>query len=381
MRRRAIRRQIRYLSFAQAACSSRQGDGDVAETFLRGPMIVADIGVFAHNEEDSIVLLLADLAKQSVFFDSRFSVRVVVLANGCSDNTCEAANTASGNFSNPSSVLVCKLEEGGKSRTWNRFVHNLSNIDAESLIFMDADIRLPGQNTISDLLLFLQERTDIKAASSLPVKDIDFRPERLKLIEKLISSGSQVTGPSSKTSICGQLYVMRSAAARKISLPIGLPVEDGFVRHALITELFSRPINDSVIDQPDRVFHVYSSERHISSLLTHQTRIVIGSAINASLFSHFISMSRRGAHQEVLAQIEESSQSSTWLPNTMRALLPSREGWVPLLFLYGRTRAFYKTRPHSARRSLMALIALGFDVVVYVLAQIKMARGAGAGYW
>lgn len=344
-------------------------------------MIVADIGVFAHNEESNIALLLADLAKQSVFFDSRFSVRVVVLANGCSDNTCRVANDASGNFSNPRSAVVYDLKEGGKSRTWNKFVHNLSNVDAESLIFMDADIRLPNEDTISDLLLFLQQRTDIKAASSLPVKDIDFRPERLKLVEKLISSGSQVTGPSSKTSICGQLYVMRSVAARSIRLPIGLPVEDGFVRHALITELFSRPINTSVIDQPDHVFHVYSSERRISSLLTHQTRIVIGSAINAALFAHFVSMSRRGDHRVVLSELEESSCSSTWLPDKIRTLLPTREGWVPLLFLYGRTHAFYETRPHTARQNLMAVLAFGFDLVVYAAAQIKMARGAGAGYW
>ena len=50
---------------------------------------------------------------------------------------------------------------------------------------------------------------------------------------------------------------MRTAAAKAIKLPIGLPVEDGFVRHAIITNLFSEPENQSRIDQPENVFHTY----------------------------------------------------------------------------------------------------------------------------
>src|SRR6185295_8954554 len=104
------------------------------------------------------------------------------------------------------------------------------------LVFLDADIGLPQRNTVASLVEFLDRRREIQATSSLPIKDIDYYPTKLGLIETMISAGGRTSGHHNlRTTLCGQLYAMRSDAARRINLPIGLPVEDGFVRHAIIT--------------------------------------------------------------------------------------------------------------------------------------------------
>jgi hypothetical protein len=342
----------------------------------------ADIAIFAHDEETKIEATMSDLAKQTVFADSKFSVRLMVLANGCKDGTCDVAWAAARQFPDPEAVTIYDLKEGGKSRTWNKFVHELSRPQANFLVFLDADIALPENQTIAKLIQFLDLRSDILATSSLPIKDIEYYPCRLGLIERMIAAGGRTSGHNLRTAICGQLYAMRSAAARKIKLPIGLPVEDGFVRHAIITELFSEPVNESRIDQTKDAFHLYVSERSVSSLLKHQIRIVIGSALNAALFAHFTNLHGRAGKYEIIRELEHGAHCASWLSETLEKLLPSpKYGWIPLSWLYGRTYSFIKNGPYSPRRILVAALGFGLDFVVYIMAQFKMARGAGAGYW
>jgi glycosyltransferase involved in cell wall biosynthesis len=139
-------------------------------------MTTIDIGIFAHNEEAGIGAMLRDLARQSVLRDDRFSVRVVVLANGCRDKTASAAREAVSAFPDPAMVEVLDLAEGGKSRTWNRFVHDVARPDADLLAFLDADIGLPQQDVIDRLAAFLNAHPGVDATSSQPVKDIDYHP-------------------------------------------------------------------------------------------------------------------------------------------------------------------------------------------------------------
>ena len=88
-----------------------------------------DLGVFAHNEAAGIAAVVRALRAQAV---PGLDLRILVLANGCRDATAALAAEAG--------AEVADLPEGGKSRTWNRFVHDLSRLDAAVLIFADADI-------------------------------------------------------------------------------------------------------------------------------------------------------------------------------------------------------------------------------------------------
>ena len=317
-----------------------------------------DLGIFAHNEAAGIAAMVTGVLAQAVPKD--VDLRILVLANGCRDDTAACAYAAG--------AEVADLPEGGKSRTWNRFVHDLSRPDADLLIFADADITLPEADARSRLITGLQARPALWVLNSQPVKDTALRGART-LVERLALKASGGLDDW-KTAICGQLYAMPAACARAFRLPVGLPVEDGYLRAMVLTGNLTAPEDFSRIDGAAGVRHVYASECTLSALIRHQERIVIGSAINAALFAHLRAAADPGAETARLATDPQA------LPQVLRNSLPRRPyGYIPFHFLFKRLcRARLGRLP-------VALLGFGFDAIVYVRAQIRMARGTGAGFW
>ncbi len=323
-------------------------------------MLCVDLGVFAHNEARGIAAMVARLKAQGAL--DGIDLRVLVLANGCSDQTAMLARAAGAD--------VADLPEGGKSRTWNRFVHNLSRPQADLLIFCDADISFPDPDTLSRLIHGVAARPGLWVLNSQPVKDTALHGART-LVERLALRASG-TLDDWKTAICGQLYVMPAARARAFHLPVGLPVEDGFLRAMVLTDSLHCPEDFSRIDGQEGARHVYASETTLRGLIRHQERIVIGSAINAALFAHL-----RGLGADARAvEIARLAEDPAALPGVLRARLPCRpHGFVPFHFLVKRLA--------NARLAKLPVVLLGFgfDAIVYARAQIRMARGTGAGFW
>lgn len=345
------------------------------------PRLTVDIGLFAHDEATGIAAMLAGLARQGIFNDPTISARVLVLANGCRDATATLARASA--FPG---VEVIELAEGGKSRTWNRFVHDLSRPEADLLLFLDADIEIPAADGLSRLVQELAARPGLQVLNSRPVKDIAHRPEGLGLIDRLIAAGGDGLGEW-QSAICGQLYAMRADTARRFHLPIGLPVEDGFLRALVLTDALTEPREDlSRIDGSragagaEGVFHLYPSERGIAALIRHQTRIVIGSSINAACFAALATLPAAARPTE----LARAAADPDWLPRLLRQHLPRRpHGYVPFHFLTKRLQIACESPRASLRpkRLMTLLLGSGFDLIVYVLAQIRMARGTGAGFW
>ncbi|MFT4150949.1 MAG: glycosyltransferase [Paracoccaceae bacterium] len=338
-------------------------------------MLRVDIGVFAHDEADGIAAMIAGLARQDILTDAGIDARVLLLANGCTDDTATLARAAA--FP---ALHVEELPQGGKSRTWNRFVHDLSRQDADLLVFCDADIALPQPDALSRLVRGLAHRPALQVLNSRPVKDIAYRPEGLSFTDRLISAGGGGLDDW-KTAICGQLYAMPAAAARRFHLPVGLPVEDGFLRAMVLTDALTEE-GESLgrIDGLDDLFHVYASERSIRALIRHQTRIVVGSAVNAACFAHLRRLPANRRH----AELERAARDADWLSRVLRAELPRAPfGYVPLHFLTKRVVRAAEAPRESLRpkRAMTVLLGAGFDLIVYLAAQIRMARGTGAGFW
>ncbi len=342
-------------------------------------MIFVDIGVFAHDEQETIARAIGELDRQDIFAKQDFSVRVYILANGCTDSTAHRAREAIAALGVEHQFQLVELAQGGKSRTWNAFVHEISRREAHQLIYCDADLEIPNADMLSRFSRILVERADLDAAVSRPVKDIVYRPAKLSAVDRLIAAGAGTLNDW-RTAIAGSLYSLRSSVARTIHLPIGLPVEDGFVRAMVLTRLLSEPDNIKRIDGIDDLFHVYASERGIGALIRHQTRLVIGGSINAALFAH-LGDQPKGSVQKVLA---EAAQSEKWLSTVLAERLPRwPDGWVPIGFLTKRV-AHLRTGTNEmrwTRRIVVGSLGFLFDLVVFVSAQIKMARGTGIGYW
>lgn len=323
-----------------------------------------DLGIFAHDEAAGIAAMVAaSLAQARACAAAGIDLRILVLANGCGDDTGARAAAAG--------AEVADLAEGGKSRTWNRFVHDLSRPGAEALVFADADIEWTEPDMLARLISGLLARPGLWVLNSRPVKDLALYGAK-GLVPRLALRAAGGLDDW-KSAICGQLYAMPSERARAFNLPVGLPVEDGFLRAMVLTDGLTSPEDLTRIDGAEEVFHVYGSETTLRGLIRHQERIVIGSAINLCLFDHL-----RSLPPEARAPaLRLAAGDEAWLRDILRARLPRLPyGYVPVHFLVKRL-----TRPGALRRAGVTALGFGFDLIVYLGAQIRMARGAGAGFW
>lgn len=333
------------------------------------------IGIFAHQEADNIAGIICELAKQSIFSCKEYCVLVYVLANGCTDKTVDLAKSYIENNRLDGFVKVIDLLEGGKSRTWNYFVHEVCSPDDEYVIFCDADIKLPDSNVLFKMIKYLEEHPSVYALNSKPVKDISYncKPEGLsqKLISKLGGGFSDW-----KTSICGQLYSAKYSAVSKTYMPIGLPVEDGFIRAAIVTDNFMRIEDISKIQGVEEVWHVYESEKKLLSILNHQVRIVVGSSINYSIFTYLNSLPKC----EVGKTLQLSSKNSSWLPELINEFYPQSWGWVPPHFLFKRFKSG-KYKQGFFGFVFKMIVGFVFDLIVYLKSQFVLFKGRGPGFW
>jgi glycosyltransferase involved in cell wall biosynthesis len=117
------------------------------------PRIV--VGVLAHNEERRIAACLASLP----LGDPAVDVHVVV--NGSTDRTAEIARqTGRGR------VTVHDWPEGGKARSWNRFVFDTPGIDGEVFVFVDGDAEV-REGSIPTLAAALAD-PEVNAVAGMP---------------------------------------------------------------------------------------------------------------------------------------------------------------------------------------------------------------------
>jgi glycosyltransferase involved in cell wall biosynthesis len=340
-----------------------------------------EIGVFAHNEEANIVKTINNLLSQDIFEYPEYDIVCHILANGCTDNTVTNAAAAINMNSQFNKIQIHDLPLGGKSRTWNKYVHELARFDCDALIFLDADIEIINKDNINRMLECINGSNRPVICSSKPVKDINyFSSAKKSVLDKIIGSSADGLNDWTK-SVCGSLYVLKGNIARSIYLPIGLPVEDGFMCALISTDFFDKSDgNVNRIENIEGIFHLYESERTLLGLINHQTRIVVGSSINTVLFGELWKIGDKPKVQQFLKEISSDDQ---WINRTIAEKLPDTKfGYVPWHFLTKRmVRWSGSSHKFSIRSMVITIIGTTFDTLVFFRAQIAMFRGAGAGYW
>lgn len=234
------------------------------------------IGVFIHNEEHHIETCLQDLANQSIFQSQDTSIQVYLLCNGCTDNSVQISSK----FAIQSDYSVLDWPEGGKSRTWNRFVHDTISDDIHTIVFLDGDIRLPEQKVIERLLAMLKSNQVI-VATSKPVKDISIyaRWNPLRLIASVIKT------PHQDGSMAGSLYAMQGDFARNLWLPNPCLVEDGFLAATIITNFFQAHAERDRVKAVPNAWHLFEPPVILSEFFQHDVRLALGAELNAALYT------------------------------------------------------------------------------------------------
>lgn len=354
--------------------------------------MLISIGILAWNEADVIEATLASLFEQTALQASAGNViaaawEVVVVPNGCSDDTAGCANRAlerlvAGTGRNDIAWAVHELSEAGKSNAWNCFVHDLSSPQAELIIMLDADIAFGEAETIANSVAALLADPHAVVAVDQPLKDAVRKP-RKTLLERISIATSQASsgGPPA---IAGSFYCARASALRQIWMPKGLPGEDGFLRAMIATDCFRKPADDRRIIRAPQASHYFETLTSPRAMFRHEVRLIIGTVLNCYLtwdMLHFAT-DPEGPGAGVLIR-NRMARDPNWYPTLIDNAIRNHGWWVlPRGMLFRRFSG--ARRNHGMRQIKWLVIAAAgflFDLPVFLAANRKLKRGNVVGYW
>ena len=343
---------------------------------------VLSIGVLAHNEELNIAKTLQSLFTQDVF--QRFSTEIIIVANGCADETAAIAKRSLADhhavWSNRGSARVEELVVAGKANAWNQFVHKLSWPRASILILMDADITFLNSSTISSMLNTLERSPQAVVCVDRPVKEIELSTKRLFFQNLLVAATPKID--LDNVPLCGQLYCALSAELRLITLPIDLPVEDGFLRALLLTHGFTRSENVQRIVLDSAAAHCFASVASVRELFKHEKWLVSSSIINMLLFERF-AMECAADRSAMTLMKQWQEQDPEWLPRYVQHRVQER-GWrlLPRAWWIRRwSRLRLLPLGQRLRQLPVAVIASTMDVLIFIAAIRDVRLGRAFRYW
>lgn len=335
------------------------------------------LGIFAHNEEARIGATLASLRSQDLFAPASaggWTLDVVVMPNGCRDRTADVASAALASAFHDcphARVRVEVLPEPGKSRTWNTFVHRLSDPAADLLVCMDGDIDFVGSETLRRLVEALRDHPEAHASVDCILKDLALRKEvGLRGRLSLAASELALAGPPK---LAGSLYAVRAAVARRIWMPVGLLVEDGYLKAMLCTDNFTAPDTPARLVRAEGAAHTFEAVTDFRTLLKHETRLLVGSAMNILLFEHLEQCVRKEPGRDGGTLVGEWNRTAPdWFPALVDRGLKAKGWWLaPTGFLLLPLR---QLRTLGGRRAIRRLPAALARVAFNALAALSANR-------
>lgn len=352
--------------------------------------MLVSIGMLAWNEADGIEKTIESLLMQSVFnggsvANQQIEWEIVIVPNGCTDDTGSVARMALSEYTsgkNNISYRVVDVEEAGKSNAWNLYVHEFSNIDADFLILMDADIEFGNIDTIKNTLAKLIDTPTADVSVDLPLKS--FHKKDKKTIFESISakfSGYKFDGPPG---IAGSFYCARVAVLRNIWMPKGLSGEDGFLRAMVITNLFRSEIDFDRVVRARNAEHYYDPETKLKKILRHQLRLIIGTSLNCFLTwdALFFMTDPEGSGAGVLIK-NNIDKDGDWYKKFIENSIQTRGFWVlPRGMIFSR---FKKAKEKSGLNKAIYLFVVSALFVVemplYWVANRKIKSMRAIGFW
>jgi len=274
------------------------------------------IGILAWNEAGSIARTIESLFQQTLFTvpDDRIeSVEVVCVPNGCTDATAAVAEKAfrrcsAGLGAIPVRWHLHEVSQAGKANAWNRYIHEFSDPNADYLLVMDADVTIRENDGLHQLLAALQGHAVASVAVPTLIKSIELKTpthpwHRLSLwtSDQSLSRAPQLSGA---------LYCGRREVLRRIWLPIGVLMEDSFLRRLIMTDLLRQEWNPKRIVTAPGVSVVYDLPPSVSGVIHRNRRMALGRLMNALLCHELTASSKERDFGELIRQ--RNAQSNEW---------------------------------------------------------------------
>jgi glycosyltransferase involved in cell wall biosynthesis len=253
--------------------------------------------VLAHNEERRIAACIESLPLDAP------GITTSVVVNGSTDRTAEIARRAGGRRPN---VRVLVYSEGGKARSWNRYLYQDAEPLADVHVFVDGDaVIAPG--SVQALARALAEHPHANAASGFPLNG----RRRADYVRELQSDRGLV----------GDLYALRGSFLRRMKelglrLPLDLVGDDSLIGALAKTDLGSEGQwdDDRIIPCPEAAFSC-----EVASLLRPRTLL--------NQYRRMINYSLRYFQNRMVSSIMRSA-GPEGLPERLSELYPE---WLPRL--------------------------------------------------
>ncbi len=338
------------------------------------------IGILAYNEANSITATLRSLFEQSIFqeADSNTVIEVAVVPNGCTDDTAAIANTTLLELvetaANRSvSYRVCEVKEAGKPNAWNLYVHQFSDPGADYLFLMDADIQFLEPSTLYSMIETLEKTPDAWVSVDKLVKDVALKPKKT-LMDKLSVAVSGISG-SKSVWICGQLYCTRAAILRRIWMPKGIEVEDGFLWKMVVTNLLTSPEVPQRVVRANSASHVFEAYTDMLLLLRHEQWLILANTINSFIFSDLQSDANKDYDAGSIIKTR-NEQDPFWVNKLIQTNVAQGNGWaIPKELLLRRFTSLMSKSFHQVL--ILFPIALGaffVDILLCLQANNRLQK-------
>lgn len=350
------------------------------------------IGIFSWNEEKNIAHTIQSISKQSVFVRrserlADFEWDIVVIANGCTDDTVTVAKKAlSQHLGHLSSVGVAinvyEIEEAGKSNAWNEFVHEYCDSSVDIFVMLDSDIEFGNKDTIFNSIQLLVQSPGCSVVVDKPLKHFS-KNDKQSPLEKISLHFSNETLERSPA-IAGSFYCAKGDILRNIWMPKGLPAEDGFLKAMVITDCFKSEVNPLRLLRAANADHYYEGITNLKAVFRHEVRLVVGTTINCYLTWDFLKFATDPLGQGAGMLIRNwISTDPTWFKSFVKNEIRNRGFWVlPRGMLFRRLSPIVRAPFMSAARKLpIAFMAFIFDVFVLTSANRKLKSGKAIGFW
>ena len=244
--------------------------------------------ILAKDEERNIGRFLSSLATQSLFDQVDLDVSLYVVSNGSSDRTAQIARESVSNDLQTRGVesKILDWPTPGKSRSWNRVVHEVLPSDVDYIMAIDADIEFVDDFVLAAMFDRISGDPKLEVVSGFPVKDIahDARPTLVNRFSRKVSGLTRHSG-----SINGSLYLAKASCLNEIWLPDETPGEDGFLNAMVMTRGFSRPEDPDIVYQLPEPTHYFESHSP-QSYFVHEKRMIVGTMINRWIFEYLHSL-------------------------------------------------------------------------------------------
>jgi len=384
------------------------------------------IGLLAHDEATGIARTLDSLFDQvgvGKAADPIESIHVLILANGCSDGTADAAGSwikrrvlcadpqghygiepsqpdpldgtqsyewFAGATGRDDPVLptgtrvtweVRELRRAGKSNAWNHCVHRLLPRSCDAVMMVDADIIFAEPTVVVEAVQTLCARQEIWVVTDIPVK-VHPNARHPEWQRRISVAASDLAREEGRTAICGQFYCGRGEILRRVVMPPDLAVEDGFLRAMIVTNMFTGPERTDRVYQLQGAHHFFEAERGILPTLRHETRLMLGSTLNSFLFADLHAHANQvgGAGEWIRQRLIEDPH---WYAKTMTRRIEGSRSWmIPRSLLLNRARGL-RGMPFLAKLRRLPLVAAAviFDLAAAAHANRVLRKHRGVGYW